>query len=338
MKHSTGFFRTAALLAALALAGCGPQGGEQAPPVATGAPAGTPVADAAEAVDEAASALPAPSWAEAANAAYFGVFEGAVALTDGQWTGEPYVEGGAAAPRAGLAEEFLLTGDLDGDGAEESAVLLWSSGGGSGTFDYVAVLDRNAGAAVSNIATAPLGDRVKVRSGAIEDGRIVFEVVQAGPGDAACCPGQKMRRTFVLEGGAMKEISAEDQGRLSLADVAGEWRLLRLGPDETVPADVQITVQFDNGTIAGNAACNRYTGSVQEGAVPGAIALAGPLATTRRMCPPLLMDWEQRYLAALEGLAQYTFIAGRLVLTWQRDDSVGQLVFVRAEVGEAASG
>ena len=36
-----------------------------------------------------------------------------------------------------------------------------------------AVLGRNGGGAVSNIATAPLGDRVKVRSGAIEDGRIV---------------------------------------------------------------------------------------------------------------------------------------------------------------------
>jgi heat shock protein HslJ len=326
------------LLAVLALAGCGPQGGEQAPPVITGAPVATPAADTAEAVDEGTSSRLAPSWAEAANAAYFGVFEGAVALTDGQWTGKPYLEGGATAPRAGLAEDFLLTGDLDGDGAEESAVLLWSSGGGSGTFDYVAVLARDAGGAVGNIATAPLGDRVKVRSGAIEDGRIVFEVVQAGPGDAACCPGQKMRRTFALDGGAMREISTDDQGRLSLADVAGEWRLLRFGPEETVPADVQINVQFDSGTIAGNAACNRYTGSVQEGAAPGAIALAGPLATTRKMCPPPLMDWEQRYLAALEGLAQYTFIAGRLVLTWQRDGSSGQLVFVRAKAGEATGG
>ena len=261
------------------------------------------------------------------------MFEGAVALTDGQWTGEPYLEGSATAPRAGLAEDFLLTGDLDGDGTEESAVLLWSSSGGSGTFDYVAVLARDAGGAVNNIATAPLGDRVKVRSGAIEDGRIVFEVVQAGQDDAACCPGQKMRRTFALDGGAMREISTDDQGRLSLADVAGEWRLLRFGPDETVPADVQINVQFDSGTIGGNAACNRYTGSVQEGAAPGAIALAGPLATTRKMCPPPLMDWEKRYLAALEGLAQYTFIAGRLVLTWQRDGSSGQLVFVRAKAG-----
>jgi heat shock protein HslJ len=322
------------LICALVLAGCGPRGGEQEPPVASGAPAAAP---AAEPAAEAAPVLSAPTWQEAANAAYPGVFDDVVTLIDGQWEGAPFVEGGAAAPRAGLAGDFLLSGDLDGDGVDESVVLLWSSGGGSGTFDYVAVLDRDATAAVSSRATAPLGDRVKVRSGAIGDGRIVFEVVQAGPDDAACCPGQKMRRTFVLEGETLTEISSEDQGRLSLADLAGEWRLVQFGTGEAVPSGVHITVQIEDGSIAGNAACNRYSGRVQEGDVPGQLSLAGPLAMTRMMCPPPLMDWEQRYSAALEGLVQYSFVAGRLVLTWRKDDAVGTLVFERAE-GNGASG
>jgi len=318
------------IVAALTLAGCGPQGAEQTAQSA----AGVPVVEPPPTVEP---VQPAPSWQEAANATYRGVFDEAVVLKNGQWEGAPYVEGSASAPRTGLAEDFLLRGDLDGDAAEEAVVLLWSSSGGSGTFDYVAVLDRDAHGAASTVAVTPLGDRVKVRSAAIEDGRVVFDVVQAGPGDAACCPGQKMRRTFVLEGESMTETSTEDQGRLSLSDLEGVWRLLRFDQEESVPEEVQITLLFQGTTIAGKAACNRFTGSVAEGDMPGELSLAGPMAMTRKMCPPPLMEWEQRFAAALEGLAQYSFVAGKLVLTWQQDETRGSMFFVRAE-GEETTG
>ncbi len=84
-------------------------------------------APVAEPVTPTLATQAAPSWQEAANAAYAGVFDEAVMLRDGTWEGEPYAEGGASAPRAGLADGFLLSGDLDGDAAEESVVLLWSS-------------------------------------------------------------------------------------------------------------------------------------------------------------------------------------------------------------------
>lgn len=278
----------------------------------------------------------APSWEEAAGAEYSGIFEDVIVLVDALWEGKPYAEGGASAPRAGLAEDFLMTGDLDGDGGEESVVLLWSSTGGSGTFDYLAVLDRDGNGGVINRATHPLGDRVKVRHAAIDGNLVILDTVQAGPGDAACCPGQKMRRTFVLEGETLTETSSEDQGRLALADLAGEWRLLRFGPDETVPPDVTITVQFDNGSIAGSAACNRYIGQLQEGEARGDVRLAGPLAMTRKMCPPPLMEWERRYGAALEGLVRFGFVAGRLVLGWRSGEEFGTLEFVRAAEAETS--
>jgi heat shock protein HslJ len=320
--------------ALLALVACGPQAGSESPEPDAGSQAAPPPA-----TEPAAAAVPtaaAPSWQEAANAAYAGVFDEPVVLTDGQWEGEPYVEGGASAPRAGLADGFLLAGDLDGDDADESVVLVWSSTGGSGTFDFVAVLDRDANGAVVNRATAPLGDRVQVRSAAIEDGRVVLETVQAGPEDAACCPGQKMRRTFVLEGDAMTETASEDQGRMSLADLAGEWKLLRFGAHETAPEDVEITLQFADGTISGQAACNRYSGGVKLDDAPGGLSLSGPMAVTRMMCPPPLMDWEQRYLQALESLVQYSFTAGKLALTWRGENDMGTLWFGRAETGESA--
>jgi heat shock protein HslJ len=322
-------------LSLLALAACGPrEGGESPQAAAAEAVAAAPVA---EPMTPALASQHAPAWQEAGSAAYAGVFDETITLSEGQWEGEPYAEGGASAPRAGLADGFLLSGDLDGDADEEAVVLLWISTGGSGTFDYLAVLDRDATGAVFNRATVPLGDRVKVRSAALEDGRVVVETVQSGPQDAACCPGQKMRRTFELEGDTMTETSTEDLGRMSLADLDGEWKLVQFGADEPVPEDVEITVQFAEGAIAGRAACNRYTGSVTAGDMPGDLSLAGPMAMTRMMCQPPLMEWEQRYTKALEGLAQYTFVAGKLVLSWRNESSGGSLFFVRVAEAPVAA-
>jgi heat shock protein HslJ len=104
---------------------------------------------------------------------------------------------------------------------------------------------------------------------------------------------------------------------------------VQFGPGETVPEDVEITAQFAEGVIAGRAACNRYTGGVTAGEKPGDLSLSGPLAVTRMMCPPPLMEWEQRYTQALEGLARYSFVAGKLVLSWQDESGAGSLFFVR---------
>jgi hypothetical protein len=82
------------------------------------------------AAKSASTPMPPPSWQEAANASYAGALGAPVTLVDGLWHGAPYAEGGASAPRAGLTRDFLLSGDLDGDGAEETAVLIWTSTGG----------------------------------------------------------------------------------------------------------------------------------------------------------------------------------------------------------------
>jgi heat shock protein HslJ len=55
------------------------------------------------------------------------------------------------------------------------------------------------------------------------------------------------------------------------------------------------------------------------------------------MCQPPLMEWEQRYAQALEGLAQYSFVAGSLVLTWRDESSGGSLFFVRVAEAPVAA-
>jgi len=156
-----------------------------------------------------------PTPEELANATYSGIEENPVTLISGRWEGEPYAEGGASRPSVGLVKDFYLNGDLGGDGTDETVVLLWQSSGGSGTFDYLAVMDKKSDV-VRNLATAEIGDRVKVRSGRIEDRRIVLDVVQQGEGDAACCATQLATRSWSLAGGELTEGEAQITGTLSI--------------------------------------------------------------------------------------------------------------------------
>ena len=76
-----------------------------------------------------------PTLAELRNATFSGIEEGPVSLSNGRWQGNPYVEGGASRPTAGLIDNVYYTGDLDGDGELEAVVILWRMGGGTGEND-----------------------------------------------------------------------------------------------------------------------------------------------------------------------------------------------------------
>lgn len=137
----------------------------------------------------AASEATAPAWTELRGATFHGLGESKqpVTLRDGRWEGAPFVEGGASRPAVELIADFHLSGDLNGDGAGEAVVLLAGSSGGTGTNSYLAVAGRKEGR-IENLATGLLGDRVQLRSAKMNRRRILLELVQAGPSDAACCP------------------------------------------------------------------------------------------------------------------------------------------------------
>jgi heat shock protein HslJ len=263
---------------------------------------------------------------ELAEATYKGISDKPVRLTKGRFEGEPFYPGGASVPTVGLVEGFLLSGDLDGDGADEAAVLLWENSGGSGTRLYIAVVGRENGSPV-NLATALVGDRVQTRKGHIEGNRIVLDVVQAGPDDAACCPGGKAVRTWSLKGDALAEGTPQVTGRLSLADLADvEWVLRKLSREEKAPAEPEITLLFKVDGISGFSGCNRYFGGVEAGDMPGDISVKG-IGGTKMACPDLLMDLETRYLEALGGVMSFRFLGGHLALTTVRNDIYDTLIF-----------
>lgn len=255
-----------------------------------------------------------PELGEAANATFRGIYDHPVTLEDGIYEGRPFVENGAARPRVELIRDFEMGADLDDDGSEETVVLLSESPGGSGTFLYLAILERQ-GNAVENTGTAAIGDRVQIRGWRAEGGTIVLAVVQAGPEDAACCPSQLMTRRWELDSDGLKEGPSELRGTLSLETVeAVEWRLVAFDLDEEAPEEPPVTLVFYGDKVGGNSGCNRYMGSAVAGPTPGELEF-GPLAGTMMACPGPVMDLERRFLGLLEDVKRFSFHLGRLALT-----------------------
>lgn len=274
-----------------------------------------------------ACSYPPPTFEALSNMTYTGIYDDAITLKDGHWAGEPYASGGASRPRVRIVKDFMLTGDLNGDGSNEVAAILTASTGGTGNRSYVVAVGRHDNGNV-HLGTALIGDRVQLQNGRITDGKIILEVIQQGAGEAACCPSQKARRFWTLNANGLKEGEAQMTGTFSLADIAGKtWILTRLKKNEPHPVQPVITLTIDDKHAAGKSACNRYFANVTSSAIPSDLTLQ-QIGSTRMTCPDRIMDLESNYLEALKNVSRYRFLAGKLALTWQKNDTVNTMLFV----------
>ena len=81
---------------------------------------------------------------------------------------------------------------------------------------------------------------------------------------------------------------------------------------DAVPEAVNISLTFDGDSVNGSAGCNNYMGTFS---LDGDVLSFGPLAGTKMLCPPEIMEHEDRFLAVMASVetAQTTF-DGTLVL------------------------
>ena len=112
--------------------------------------------------------------------------------------------GSATKTRISLGEE-QAAGDLNGDGAKDAAVTLVADPGGSGTFTYLAAVINQEGVA-RPIASVFLGDRIVVKSLAIQSGEIVVTLLTRKPDEPmAAEPTVEVTRKFRLQGDELVE-------------------------------------------------------------------------------------------------------------------------------------
>jgi heat shock protein HslJ len=269
----------------------------------------------------------APSYAESMESlTYYGIFEEPVTLSEGRYEGEPYAPESALHPAVSLLPYLTFGGDLTGDGVDEAVTFLNANTGGTGNFLYLAVVAKEE-PGLRNLATAFVGDRVQIRNGIVEPGRIVLEVVQAGPNDGMCCPTQLATREWTFENETLVEGETRDVRTMSLDALAdSEWRLEWVRYNAPVPDFVEITLTYADGQFTGSGGCNRFSVAVEETDVPGYLR-PGAVIATDMACDDPAMSTERQYFEALRGAIKFGFHHRQLTITYETFAGLEMLIF-----------
>ncbi len=179
-------------------------------------------------------------------------------------------------------------------GRPSAAVLLAESGGGTGTFVSLVLLQEADGRA-SPVASTLLGDRPRVQHLAIEeDGSVTVDLVQVGPNDPFCCPTMPMSVTYALEAGGLavrRHVSAEIDAR-AYGERVNALVVQSTAYDRSVPPSGQGEPKHFAWTFGDDVAV---------GAARGQVAVY-PLAAYRKIWREAGDSFVERQLDALTGL------------------------------------
>ena len=131
-----------------------------------------------------------------------------VELKEGRWS-HRFKEGEVTwEEQAWVLDQPVAAGDLDGDGDQDLVFVLVYSGGGSGSFVYLAGA-LNDGGEARPLETVLLGDRVRVEKLSIgEDGTLTVRYLHRKPDEPmAAKPTVPEELRFKVEGGKFKQIT-----------------------------------------------------------------------------------------------------------------------------------
>lgn len=120
-------------------------------------------------------------------------------------------------------------------------------------------------------------------------------------------------------------VAGMTEGRAAGGDVLADsaWRPLEVA-GEQVPDGAGLVIRFEAaGKVAGHGGCNAVFGRYR---IDKATIAIGPLASTRKACPPAIMRREQGFVSALEAARLYLRDDTRLTLKDARGSTVLRLV------------
>jgi Flp pilus assembly protein TadD len=95
-------------------------------------------------------------------------------------------------------DDVFAIGNLNRDGVDDAAIVVYSTGGGSGIFFEHHLLVQNKGRFV-DVRSFELGDRVIIHSLSIETGEVLVDITSHGPDDPRCCPTNRQMQRYSLE-------------------------------------------------------------------------------------------------------------------------------------------
>ena len=127
-----------------------------------------------------------------------------IILVDGTST-QDIVPGSAEKLETTVFEKPAV-GDLNGDGKNDSAVLLVQDSGGTGLFYYLVAVFNDVGV-IKNTNSIFIGDRIEPVSVVIKDNKIELSYVDRNAGDPMTAePTVKITRSFEIKNRELKEV------------------------------------------------------------------------------------------------------------------------------------
>lgn len=169
-----------------------------------------PTADAAKALngDNAPEGLSKTALGNATYTSNIGPDDTAT-LQDGEFS-EP------AAPDTPLMTQVTLTDQIaygDLNGVPSAAVIIGATGGGSGYF-YSLHIMQNQDGKPTEVATTGLGDRSPVIALAVQDNQILVDIITQGPDQPMCCGNLRVLTWFKLDGNQLTVATDKSLGNL----------------------------------------------------------------------------------------------------------------------------
>lgn len=146
-----------------------------------------------------------------ANATYTAVMmpDDSYTLTSGKFS-EPSV------PDSPLMTEVMLTDEIaygELNGVPSAAVILGATGGGSGYFYSLHIMQNQNGKA-TEVATTGLGDRSPVIALQVQDNQTLVDMITQGPDQPMCCGNLRVLNWFALDGKELKLANQKALGNL----------------------------------------------------------------------------------------------------------------------------
>ncbi len=233
------------------------------------------------------------------NAEYQSEFsvDGRVRLSNGTYRGKMLPD--SATELIVILSDQVALGDLNGDGADDAAVVLITDPGGSGTFHHLSVLINEDGSP-KHVASQLLGDRIKVKSLFIRSEEIAVEMIKQGPNDPMCCPTLQVAQHYVLQGSKLVIAGVREL-------MNKRWALRSFGTEDSedpLLPRTSISLEFAaDGKLHGSGGCNRYFAAYEIG--PGDSLKIKSIGSTRMACPQEFMDQELRYFEALQSVSVF---------------------------------
>lgn len=259
--------------------------------------------------------------------------DGIAQLTNGKFSAP-------AAPGAASMNVVFLSNQIaygTVDGVPSAALVLIESGGGSGVFSTLHLVQVHDGR-LNDVANILLGDRINLTTLSIQDNQIVVGMTQQGENDPACCPTQRVLSVFARNGDKLDLASSKEVGKVEQTDtptqpatdnaqklmgVVWKWEqtLFNDGKLVTAADPNRYLIEFgaDN-RLSIQADCNRVLGTYTTQANQITLTL-GP--STLVACPP--DSQADEFTTQLGNVGSFLFDGDKLILEIKFDS--GSMTF-----------